>query len=59
MATNMNTLILDDRNAAAVKTLSDYDRKVAMLDLLILQAAQSSSVEESKARAEVTLGRKL
>lgn len=55
----LNALVLDGPNAAASQVSREHDRTLAMLDLLILQAEQSGSVEEARARAEIVLGRKL
>lgn len=52
---NLNTLILDGETEANRQTLRDYDRKLAMLDLLILQAEQSGDVAEFQARAAEVL----
>lgn len=58
-AMSLNTLVLDGAGAVALQAKREHDRALAMLDLLILQAEQSGSVGEAKARAEIVLGRKL
>lgn len=56
---DLNALLLDGEREAASKTLSSFDRDLAMLDYLIAHAEASSDVDEAKARAAIALGVKL